>query len=356
YGFTPSPDERISSKIRCRSSFVYSFRIPHGCHIELAFRKVGYTHRIQNIAHELGHALGLNHSGKAEALMYPWGGHIKPLDIDDKVAVSALYDTWRTVPTGNTRDVAVGREKGSPVGADGLAWMVGGTYGNNVFKQKTDGSGWVPDPWAPKASRIALNGYRPYIVTYGTGEVQRRNSGDPTINSGWSNFGGCATDVGASPAAIWIIGCDIDTYGNGSIWALGASGWIPDAAGGRAARIAVDSAGAPWVVSSRLSGGKVFRRTSSDVMSGAWQWLDACAVDIGIYEPGYAWVLGCDKDSMGNYGVYARNDNSYIGDGITPELHRWVRMSTGGGVNIAVGPNSKPWVTTFGQSVMTTVR
>ncbi|MDX2051992.1 MAG: hypothetical protein SFV15_06350, partial [Polyangiaceae bacterium] len=49
YGFTPNPDERISSKIRCRSSFVYSFRIRHGCHIDLAFRKVGYMHRIRSI-------------------------------------------------------------------------------------------------------------------------------------------------------------------------------------------------------------------------------------------------------------------------------------------------------------------
>ena len=54
----------------------------------------GETNLLKVAAHELGHALGLDHSNKTTALMDP-GGTLNPvgtkLDIDDVQAIQALY-------------------------------------------------------------------------------------------------------------------------------------------------------------------------------------------------------------------------------------------------------------------------
>lgn len=55
------------------------------------------------LLHEVGHALGLSHSDKPQAIMYPWYGISDTLDEDDIVAIQYLYGTKTTrIPTTTT--------------------------------------------------------------------------------------------------------------------------------------------------------------------------------------------------------------------------------------------------------------
>ena len=69
------------------------------------------------LTHEIGHALGLLDSSFDGAIMYAFLPEFgSQLHDDDRVAISALYDTWVQLP-GAARDIGVGR--------DGTVWVIG---------------------------------------------------------------------------------------------------------------------------------------------------------------------------------------------------------------------------------------
>lgn len=129
---------------------------------------------------------------------------------------------------------------------------------------------------------------------------------------------------------------DIAIGANGAVWAIGAtptgggftiqrwtgSAWQQIDGGG--VRIAVDPAGAPWVVN---DAGMIWRREGS-------RWIEvagARARDIGIGADGSVWIISQSAVS-GGFAI-----QRYI------SANRWETIP-GGGVRISVSPSGRPWI------------
>lgn len=282
--------------------------------------------------HELGHALGLNHSSVSGATMGPFGSYGKQdrsLNWDDNTAISALYDTWKSIP-GAARDIAVAGD------GSGTAWAIGNTAdsgGGGFSIHKWNGSSW--DTVTGVATRIALTGDGVPWVVDAFGTIWR---GSISSTGTWTQLpgGGCATDIGAGlEGAVWVIGCDGGVFK----WNPSMNKW--ENANGAGSRIAVTRKGIPWVVQ---SGGQIFRRTSSSATSGSWEQMPGSASDIGALDA--VWAIGRDSVSGGS-SIFVWNEQSEIkgSDGTVhaPAQKQWIKV-TGGANNISVGYYG-PWVT-----------
>lgn len=99
-------------------------------------------------------------------------------------------------------------------------------------------------------------------------------------------------------------------------------------------RIAVQHNGRPWAVTAN---GSIWRRTSGDVNSGAWQNIPGCARDIGADST--IWIIGCS--AVGNNFRVERFNDSVTNPGFD------VDPSGGAARRITVDGTGKPWVATF---------
>jgi hypothetical protein len=270
--------------------------------------------------HELGHAFGLAHSTIAGSTMLPGYGVLdRVLHRDDKVAISALYDTWALKP-GKAKDIAAGDA--------GVVWAIGnGSAGNNNFTiHQWNGSSWNQVNGA--AVRIAVRGTEPWVVDAQNRIWRRRNGA-------WGQVAGCATDIGASLGTndVWVIACGGVVHKRNEA----LNRWDPT--DGTGIRIAVTTAGIPWVVQAN---GNIFERTtSSPTGSGLWTQRTGCARDIGAFN--HVWITNCTTTTGGTKIQVWQQNGEITGAHPQPEVNKFFDV-TGAATNISVGPFG-PWVT-----------
>lgn len=215
---------------------------------------------------------------------------------------------WKPLPGGVT-DAAVGRE--------GSIWVLGTAIvgaGYQIFH--ADGSGYQLIDGA--VVRIAVG---PDATVYGTasdGSIWRRIGG---VSGTWQSMGCCAIDIAAGgDGSVWIVG----SGSSNSVWYWTGSGWA--AIDGAVAHIAV---GGDGTVYGAAADGSVWQRPGG--VSGSWQALGGCAVDIGVGSMSpFLWVLGCGSVS-GGWGIYY-----WGGSG-------WFAID-GGAVDIAVDHAGWPYI------------
>lgn len=272
------------------------------------------------LVHEIGHALGLDHSSIAGASLFPsytvGSTSLRTLERDDKVAISSLYDSWQHLP-GVARDVAIGGFNSSPT-----AWVVGDApWGDGFSVHRWNGSDWAFMPNAPGAVRIALNHdtLEPWVVT-ASGNIFRGSSNGAT----WTQIPGCAKDIGGgsktdafpsqSGGDIWVIGCAVVPGG----WSIHHwNGSFFDPVEGGATRIAVDFAGVPYLVNKF---NEVFRRVGN-----GWETIGTKqATDIAVGRGGVIYIVGLD-----GY-LWVRNEQPAGTEGGPPPPYRnrWEKMTS----------------------------
>jgi hypothetical protein len=280
----------------------------------------------------------------------PTGIAYRTPNLDDRVGIGTLWDTFTLVDTG-TQDVGTS--------LNGKTWV---TATDNSVWLWNNGS-WSLDQSGPSASRIAVDHTgRPWVIAgWGDGSIWRRTTNDP--NTGTYEpvppGNGCARDLGvgveAGNVSAWVIGCNAGA--DGQVFKWNAGGWWDwDTGGAWAKRITVDEGGIPWVLT---SGGQIWRRTMNDPNLGSWEYLGVIsgAVDIGISKGNYLYVLG----SGGNVWMWAQQP---AGPGNPPAMGGpgiWLDMTKAGVVtnvpaNIAVTSDGEPWVVGQNGNLFKTVR
>jgi peptidoglycan hydrolase-like protein with peptidoglycan-binding domain len=284
--------------------------------------------------HEIGHAVGLHHSAFPDAVMYAFSDATAtdtPLTtLDDKMAISSLYDTWVRLPN---KCIDIGAAS-SPTGG---VWCIGVfAMGNSDYSiHQWNGSSWTQSDGAALRIAVAPDGV-PWIVN-SAGNIFRRTSNSAT-SGGWELMPGLGKDIAIGRnGVVGLIGFGlVGGAGDRSIHRWNGSDW--DWVSGGAVRIAVGPSGDPWVVN---SAGEIYRGD----FAGNWELLPGRARDIGIGEGNYAWIIGTDS-TPGGSSIFIWNEQTGSGSGGSgiPTRRDWVRVP-GGAHGITVGYRGKPWVT-----------
>jgi hypothetical protein len=315
------------------------------------------------LLHEIGHSLGLAHSSigtggtnnpTIDSIMNSGlssaQSATRALNVDDRVAISVLYDDWEWLQGQTARDIGVGM--------NGDAWITGGSSGSGGYLiYKRNGSSWSLESSGGRALRIAVGPTGVPWVVASDNAVYRRTSSSHTSGTWQWIQGACATDIAVGgDNSVWIIGCVSGSGGYEIKELVSESGGVGtwQLSNGRAVRIAVDQVGVPWVVASDNA---VYRRTSATAASGSWNWLpgtgqdfratDIAAGPVGVDDSGvkvsYVFALGATPVA-GGYNVFAWNEQS-VGDGnpVAPVRSHWVQTN-GAAMNISMGPDAQPWV------------
>lgn len=151
--------------------------------------------------------------------------------------------------------------------------------------------------------RVAIGPNNEPWVVNSSNEIYR------SVNGNFEKLPGEAVDIAGGGNQVWIIGTDSAVYQwSGDRWdkVQGSSG----------VSIAVDSDGAPWVVS---ADGRIFHWVRSQFVQ-----MEGRARDIGA-NGGAVWIIGTDN---GIYRLQGRN---------------WTRVD-GSGERISVASDGTPWV------------
>lgn len=313
------------------------------------------------LLHEIGHALGLDHSSFLGATMIGSLPNAASTDVtleqDDQLAISTVYDTYPQI-NGVANDIGVASISGdawiiskTPAGGGNftIQKLMPDLFGLKVFKTTNDGS-------AVRIS-VAPNG-RPWVVG-ADGTIWRRttlahDTGTWELIPGPEASGsnpGCARDIAVNSAAaegvVWAIGC-LAVSGGSPIYKRVGSTFVRTNNGG-AERIAVSNGGVPWVVAA--NGSIHYRSTgtgtppafSSDHLApSTWtQTTNGLALDIGVFNNNYPWVVGVNNGVH----VWNRQSGGVAGNPPDPARDTWLPMNVAGqAVAIAVGPNNMPWI------------
>ncbi len=293
------------------------------------------------VLHELGHAMGLSHSGFPGAVMYPVlgaGAQNRALALDDRLGVRPIYDKYVQVPE-TANDIGAG--------ADGSVWKIGttpappNTADHNI--SKWNGSSWDVDTsgYAVRIS-VAPDG-TPWVVN-ALGNVFHKSSSSPSSGT-WQYFPGLsASDIGVSAGGVWALSTTA-VAGGFQIYSLQGQQWILEPNIG-AVRIAVDSNGIPWAV--QASGAVIWRYEGWGTVPGI-----SNALDIAL-PPGpllaYAWAV--NNVSAGQQGLTLWDMQSSVSGSapfFAPSVAQWwqapFNSSAGAATAVAsAGPNGRPWI------------
>jgi len=158
------------------------------------------------------------------------------------------------------------------VGANGSVWFVDAS--GAIFRLQNGNPVRVDG----QAARIAVDpSGAPWVVNTG-GSLFR------WVGSAWQRLPGSAKDVGiGGNGKVWILGAD----GAPASW--NGTGWTP-LGSGAGTRIAVDPAGALWVVNAEH---KIWRYT------GAWTGIPGEALDVSVGGDGTVYVVGAGAGTGG---------------------------------------------------------
>jgi hypothetical protein len=300
--------------------------------------------------HQLGHALGLGHSGFSNAVMYPTLGHgvqKRSLDIDDALGVrTLLYGSFFSFfgPDGPGAAQDIG------MGADGSLWAIGTspqTGGFRIYRMASPGVWTVDSNGASGAVRIAVAPDGSPWVVNNAGNVYHKTSNSPSSGV-WQFFPGiAASDIGVSAGGVWAIS-KTPAPGGFLIYQLVGQQWVLDSNGASSAiRIAVDDSGIPWVVN---SAGGVYRK-----MNGSWQLLPGpvnaldVAVPPGTINGAHAFVV---RGSQGGEFLSLWNQQPAVAGPTgqnAPAVVQWVDTpgsfgTPGASTAVTAGPGGKVWL------------
>ncbi len=302
--------------------------------------------------HEMGHALGLDHSSFPNTVMAPsTGGRV--LAPDDVLAVSTLWDSYWQTP-GVAIDIGAG--------ADGSVWALG--TDNRPYKW--NGAGWDQDRINRTAVRIAVDPAGiPFVVT-SSNQIIRRQSNNPFADDWNPPEPGLAIDIGIGRNGDrWIVGTDQRVY------KFQGGDWTPVLAFATARRISVSPAGRPWIVTTT---GGIQNLSNNDPITGTWQTLPGTGQDIAVGPGGNGPTRGEDgavfKTDGGNLLVWNEQPAlSGPAQSDAPAASGWRiagynRQGSGGDANalplgsnlVAVGQNGRPWVIGTNGAIFTTFR
>ncbi|HOY19239.1 MAG TPA: hypothetical protein PLC89_18165 [Haliscomenobacter sp.] len=221
-------------------------------------------------------------------------------------SLASYADQWRLQP-GQARDIAVG--------ADGSVWSIGNVapHGGGYTIQRWTGSAWQAVDGA--ALRVAVDPQgNPWVVN-DANQIFRRES------NRWIQVPGQARDIGiGADGSVWIIGAEV-AAGGYSIRYWSGSAWV--LVGGGGVRISVHPSGQPFVVNNR---GEIFQRN----VSGSWRNYPGLATDIAVGPSGALWVIGTDVIGS-DFGIHFWNGLEW-------------NTVDGGGTQIGVGTDGRPWI------------
>ena len=299
-------------------------------------------------AHEIGHVLGMNHSGYSTAVMYPdtpFGTQRRVLTADDTVGAYADAVFWNLIDGSDSGDTDVDIDDGARFYTTYVTALPALPGGLTVW-YFTNGGSWttLPGQGGIGASRIASNNSAPWIVQ-SDGDIYHYN----TANSTWEQKTGCATDVGVgSDDSVWILGC-ASVGGNFPVfkWDPGTSKFVSDKTNQTGVRLSVgkrlDSGLiVPWVVK---ADGSIYARNSTGTETGSYTALPGGATDIAANAAGYTWAIS-NVPHAGGFTIMALDIQPGPNVGNPPPAnHRttpvWFTVQ-GGAINIATDSGGNP--------------
>jgi hypothetical protein len=273
------------------------------------------------MAHEIGHALTLEHSAVHGALMNvdevpreQISNYVRRPGHDDIAGLAVLYDSFEQAP-GLARDIGVGLH--------GDVWKIGDEpWGDGYRIYKWVKNGWVEASGQGGATRIGVGPNGAAWVATANGSIWWHDP-DPYAG-GWNPLSsGCAKDIAVGPDGWpWVVGCDEYQPGNPfagyHVYKLGLS-WFKDGNVGAIA-IAVDETNRPWVVSGQQA---MLRRNTSALESSGWTHTSMAGFDIGVVAPENAWGIGPDLTS-GGARVIVRNQQASAGTFVSGPGATWI--------------------------------
>jgi hypothetical protein len=313
YGYCQNPNQGNSCVLNTKRTWSVSTPTPGG--------DVNIADVEAVMLHEVGHAIGIAHSGmcvQAEwpleptlcmqqssfghATMFPNfhadSNHRTLATYDDYASVSALYDQFETM-NGLAQDVAAANR------SFGGAWKIGTTASGSDFKVESfneNTKAWTVDS-TMVGKRIAVTPDNVPWVVKANGEIWTKSG------SSWVKKTGCANDIGIGDVngtvSIWIIGCTASSGGM-RVEKWNGSSFDVDPSGGAGVRIAVGRHShlvstpdiVPWVVA---SDGTIWRRYRANITSSiGWEQLPnppgTVGRDIAVCGSGFnfGWVIGTD--------------------------------------------------------------
>ncbi len=280
------------------------------------------------VLHEVGHALGLHHSDRANSVMFfsiAKGVTRDNLTLDDIQGIKAMEPGF--VMTN-------GRASSITAGDDGSVWTTGQSENDDgyaIYKWNESSRDW--DAKNGRAVQLAVGPGNDVWHINKLGEIYR---GD---GISWNYIPNAqAAKIAAGGGEVWILGWTV-RRGNSERYIYRWDGQDFDTRmEGLASDIAVNSKGEVWHLN---ESGEIYKWLGGN----SWEQWDGQARHIIGGKDGSTWHLGWNSKGTG-YGLYTRNVQAGTdrpgGGSDTPGRDQWVEIM-GSATDLAVTPNGRIW-------------